>query len=114
MTEIPTSQRLAAVREQLEPLAASVDVEELERKAAELEGEMGAPGFWDDQERAAKVSAEHARLTRRIEDFNSLVGEVDDLEGLAELAAEDESIMDELESHFAAVEDRLAALELER
>ena len=24
---------------------------------------MGAPGFWDDQERAAKVSAEHARTT---------------------------------------------------
>src|SRR4051794_27765906 len=56
MAEIPTSQRLAAVREQLEPLTASVDVEALESKAAALEGEMGAPGFWDDQERAAKVS----------------------------------------------------------
>src|SRR4051812_43188007 len=114
MAEISTSQRLAAVREQMAPLAANVDVEALERKAGELEEEMGAPGFWDDQERAAKVSAEHARLTRRIEGFRSLVGEVEDLEGLVELAAEDDSIADEVEAHFTVIEDRLAALELER
>lgn len=114
MADVPTAQRLTAVREQLAPLAASVDVAELESRARELEEQMGAPGFWDDQERAAKVSSEHSRLTRRIEDFNALQGEVDDLEGLAELAAEDDSIADELEAHFTAVEDKLAALELER
>ena len=27
---------------------------------------MGEPGFWDDQERAASVSAEHARASRRL------------------------------------------------
>jgi peptide chain release factor 2 len=114
MAEISTPQRLAAVREQLAPLAASVDVEKLEARAGELEEEMGAPGFWDDQERAAKVSAEHSRLTRRMEEFRSLQNEVDDLTGLVELAAEDESIAGELDAHFAAVEDRLATLELER
>ncbi len=114
MAEIPTAQRLAAVREQLEPLAASVDPATLEGRARELEEQMGAPGFWDDQERAAKVSAEHSRLTRRIEEFRSLEADVDDLEGLAELAAEDESIAAEVDTQFAAVEDRLAALELER
>jgi len=98
----------------LEPLVAGIDVEALEREAGGLEEEMGAPGFWDDQERAAKVSAEHSRLTRRIEEFKSLVGEVEDLEGLVELAAEDDSIADELETHFTSVEDRLAALELAR
>jgi peptide chain release factor 2 len=114
MAEVSTPQRLAAVREQLEPLAASIDVEKLAARAGELEEEMGAPGFWDDQERAAKVSSEHSRLTRRIEEFSSLQTEVDDLSGLVELAAEDESIAGELDSHFAAVEDRLATLELER
>src|SRR4051794_5240354 len=51
MADVPTAQRLAAVREQLEPLAASVDVDALENRGGELEEEMGAPGFWDDQER---------------------------------------------------------------
>ena len=50
---------------------------------------MGAPGFWDDQETAAKVSAEHARAARKLDDFRELEADVDDLEGLAELADED-------------------------
>ena len=51
---------------------------------------MGEAGFWDDQERAARVSAEHARATRKLETFRGLQADVEDLEGLVELAAEDE------------------------
>src|SRR5207253_2285321 len=86
----------------------------LAAQAGQLEEQMGAPGFWDDQETAAKVSAEHARVTRRLEEFRSLAGEVDDLEGLAELAAEDESIAEELDGQLDTMEQRLAELELER
>ncbi len=114
MAELTIPQRLEAVREQHDSLAAGFDVGALEGRAAELEREMGEPGFWDDQERAAKVSAEHARLTRRVEDLRGLEAEVSDLEGLVELAAEDESIAAELEAQFAALEQRLEALELER
>ena len=39
------------------------DPDRLAARAAELEGEMGAPGFWDDQQHAAAVSTEHARVT---------------------------------------------------
>ena len=38
-------------------------------RRASSRAEMQAPGFWDDQESAAKVSAEHARATRRLETF---------------------------------------------
>jgi peptide chain release factor 2 len=75
---------------------------------------MGAPGFWDDQERAAKVSAQHARASRKLEQFRSLQSEVDDLEGLNELAAEDSSLADELIEQVDAVEVRLGELEEER
>ena len=53
---------------------------------------MQQPGFWDDQQRAASVSAEHSRATRKLESFRALESEVEDLGGLAELAAEDESM----------------------
>ena len=33
---------------------------------------MGAPDFWSDSEHAAAVSSEHARASRRLEDFNEL------------------------------------------
>jgi len=72
---------------------------------------MGASGFWDDQARAAKVSAEHARLQRRIESFRSLTSDIDDLETLEELAAEDQSIAAELAQQQEGIEARLAELE---
>ena len=75
---------------------------------------MGAPGFWDDQERAARVSAEHARAQRKLTEFRTLEQDLDDLEALEEMAAEDESIAGELDEQRAGVESRLADLEEER
>jgi peptide chain release factor 2 len=48
------------------------DPERLKGRLAELEEAMGAPGFWDDQAQAARVSSEHARLSRRIERYDEL------------------------------------------
>jgi peptide chain release factor 2 len=75
---------------------------------------MGAPGFWEDQERAAKVSAEHARASRKLEQFRALQSDVDDLEGLSELAGEDPSLATEVAEQLDGVEARLAELEEER
>jgi peptide chain release factor 2 len=75
---------------------------------------MGAPGFWDDQEQAARVSAEHARASRKLGVFSSLEGDVNDLEPLAELAEEDPAIAAELEEQVSSVQERLQALEEER
>jgi peptide chain release factor 2 len=90
------------------------DPDALERRAAELEAQMGEAGFWDDQDRATRVGAEHARATRRLSTFRALSADVADLEGLAELAAEDEEMAAELAEQVASVESRLAALEEER
>jgi peptide chain release factor 2 len=75
---------------------------------------MGEPGFWDDPERAGRTGAEHARLQRRLDTFERLEADVADLDGLAELAEEDDEIAAELEETLASVEDRLAALEEQR
>ncbi len=75
---------------------------------------MQRPGFWDDQAQAAEVSADHARAQRRLEGFRSLSSDVEDLDELAELAAEDEEMAAELGDQLASVERRLAELEEER
>jgi peptide chain release factor 2 len=75
---------------------------------------MGAPGFWDDQEQAAGVGADHSRASRRLEAFRGLRSDAEDLDTLAELAAEDPSLEQELSDQVASVEGRLAALEEER
>ncbi|MBA3299055.1 MAG: peptide chain release factor 2 [Thermoleophilaceae bacterium] len=87
------------------------DPQELERRLSSLEQEMGAEGFWDDQERAAEVSSEHARVQRRLEGFRALEADLADLEELEQLAAEDDSIAAELEEQRTSIEARFAELE---
>ena len=75
---------------------------------------MGAPGFWDDPESAARLGTEHARMQRRLEAFRSLEADAEDLAGLAELADEDPELAEGLEEQFVSVERRLAELEEQR
>ena len=72
---------------------------------------MGEPGFWDDQDRAAQVSSDHSRVQRRLDGFRSLEADLDDLEELEEMAAEDDSIAAELDAQRASIEARLQQLE---
>ena len=90
------------------------DPAELSERVDALEQEMGAPGFWEDQERAPKVSAEHARASRRLSVYRDLERDVDDLEPLAELAEEDPEIAAELEEQVDSVQERLDQLEEQR
>ncbi|HTX44780.1 MAG TPA: peptide chain release factor 2 [Solirubrobacteraceae bacterium] len=107
----PLPQRLASIREQLKLLSDYLDPAALSERASALEAEMGAAGFWDNQERAAKTSAEHARVTRRLNTFRELERDVEDLEPLAELAEEDPELASELEEQVAAVQRKLDELE---
>jgi peptide chain release factor 2 len=83
-------------------------------RAAALEAQMGAADFWQDAERAAAVTAEHARLQRRLEAFSALQRDASDLDALAEMALEEPSLLPELEEQIDSVESRLAALEEQR
>ena len=72
---------------------------------------MGRPGFWDDQERAAKTSAQHSSAQRKLDSFRSLTADADDLGELAEMAADDPEIAEGLADQLASMEARLAELE---
>jgi peptide chain release factor 2 len=84
------------------------DPDRLAARAAELEGEMGAPGFWDDQQHAAEISTEHARVTRRLERFRSLDQEYRDARELAEMDGE---MADEIAASLRPLQAELARLE---
>jgi peptide chain release factor 2 len=86
------------------------DPEKVRARAAELEAAMGEPGFWDDQQRAAKISSDHARLTRRVERYDRLTSESDDLTELAGLA-DDDGELDEVAASVDALKRELARLQ---
>jgi peptide chain release factor 2 len=77
-------------------------------RIAELEEEMGRPGFWDDQRRAARVSTEHSRLTKRLERYERLQREHDDA---AELLAMDPELGDEIEVQLRPLSQELDRLQ---
>jgi peptide chain release factor 2 len=68
------------------------DPDALAGRRTELEDAMGAPGFWDDQAGAARISTEHSRVTRKLERFERLSGEFEDARELLSLGEEESQI----------------------
>jgi peptide chain release factor 2 len=86
------------------------DPDALTRRRTELEATMGAPGFWDDQAEAARVTTEHSRVSRKLDRYESLRREVSDASELLEL---DPSLEAEVAEQVAPVRDELARLQEE-
>src|SRR5664280_1351125 len=84
------------------------DPDSLKERAAALEQEMGAPGFWDDQQRAASVSAEQSRLTRRLDRYERLTREYEDARDLLAL---DDEMEDEIAESIAPLRKELERLQ---
>lgn len=82
----------------------------MERLAA-LEQQMGASDFWDDATAAAKVSSQHTRMQRQLDAHDAVIAEVEDLEAIAEMAQEDETLVPEFEEQLVLTEGRMARLE---
>jgi peptide chain release factor 2 len=84
------------------------DPDALTARRAELEQRMGEPGFWDDQERAAKISTEHSRVTRKLERYEQLKRDFEDAQ---ELHAMDGGMEQEIVESIAPLQDELARLQ---
>jgi len=84
------------------------DPDQVATRLAELEGELGSPGFWDDQQRAASVSAEHARLQRRLDRYQRLTREYEDAVELLEM---DPEMASEIETSIAPLRRELDRLQ---
>jgi peptide chain release factor 2 len=73
---------------------------------------MGAPGFWDDNESAQKTIVELKTVRSIVGPLDELSNSVEDFGALFEMAAEDESIEEEVLSEVDRLEKLLAELEL--
>jgi peptide chain release factor 2 len=78
----------------------------LKARVDELEQELSQPDFWNDPQRAAKVSAEHQRAQRKLDQYDALTSNVDFLrEGVGTFPDE------ELLPTLREVQDELAKLQ---
>jgi peptide chain release factor 2 len=86
------------------------DPDALAARRTELEQQMGEPGFWDDQERAARISRDHASATRKLERYEQLTRDYDDAR---ELYSMDGGMEAEIAASLLPLQQELDRLEEE-
>ena len=73
---------------------------------------MADPTFWDDPEKANKIAQDVNSLKAEVEEFHKLGSDLEDGFVLQEMAAEDSSMLEELDSLLAEIKEALEHLEL--
>ncbi len=99
-------QKLIALEPTLAHLEAALDLNGAREELMKLQAEAEADGFWNDVENAQKNQTRTKRLQAKVEKFERLVGQREDLLTLIEMAAEedDDSLLSEVEEGYAALE----------
>ena len=107
--------RLDALKDQLEEIRGGLHINDLQQELTELKEEMGASGFWDDLARSTQVNKRIAAIESKIDHFQALVSQRDDLEVMAELAQEedDEAAAKEVAEELDGLTEKADALALE-
>jgi peptide chain release factor 2 len=85
------------------------DVEGMEKRLAEIEVLVAKEGFWNKPEDAKTVFKERTALGNRIEKFKQLAVEVEDAQGLFEMAVEesDEATLTDLARQSISLQQRV-------
>jgi peptide chain release factor 2 len=104
---------LVGCRKEMEELADVLSIKASKERIEELNAETAKDGFWDDLENSQKVLQETKSLERKIEKFNKLNCQLEDVITLIELSIEeeDESSIEEIK---AEAEDFKKKLEEEK
>lgn len=81
--------QLRDLEEGIKELEDSINIPKLESEISELEKEAAQPGFWDDMEKSGKVLKKTKQLKDKLESFENLKTEREDLLILIDMANEE-------------------------
>ncbi|SMY17753.1 Peptide chain release factor 2 [Photobacterium aquimaris] len=97
-------------------LGGTFDYDAKQERLEEVNAELEQPDVWNEPERAQALGKERAALEAVVETIDQLDQGVEDVEGLLELAVEedDQETFDEIEPELAELEAKLAKLEFRR
>ena len=101
--------KLNSLKPTLDSLRDALHLEAAEKEIEELEGQSARDGFWNDVENSQRVQKRLKQLKGKTENYQKLCAQWDDLMTLCEMAIEenDDSMLPELQSDFAAFEKKL-------
>ncbi|MBR9788402.1 MAG: peptide chain release factor 2 [Vibrionaceae bacterium] len=112
----PIKNRLQDVSERTNVLRGYLDYDAKKERLEEVNAELEQPDVWNEPERAQALGKERASLEAVVETIDQLEQGVEDVEGLLELAVEeeDQETFDEIEPELAELEEKLEQLEFRR
>ena len=107
--------KLAALRQPLDELGAALKLDQARNEVEKLEEESAQEGFWNDTENSQKVQKRISALKNKIEKYDRLCTQYDDMLTICEMALEedDDSMLEELESEFKSFEEKLETMRLQ-
>ncbi|MDD2533718.1 MAG: peptide chain release factor 2 [Eubacteriales bacterium] len=108
-------QELGQFTEKLDQLRLALHIDHVKDEIGELEARAQEPGFWDDVERAQKIQTKVKHLQKKVDRFNGLHQEYEDLEILCELGSEvdDPEIAVEVGANLTKFRDDFEQMRLE-
>ncbi|MDN3614119.1 peptide chain release factor 2 [Vibrio gallaecicus] len=112
----PIKNRLQDVSERTNILRGYLDYDAKKERLEEVNAELEQPDVWNEPERAQALGKERSSLEAVVETIDHLDQGVEDVEGLLELAVEeeDQETFDEIEPELAELEAKLEKLEFRR
>ena len=107
--------KLNALLPKLEALGESLQLDDARNEVEKLEEESAQEGFWNDTENSQKVQKRISALKNKIEKYEKLRSGWDDMMTICEMAMEedDDSMLEELQSEYAAFEEKLETMRLQ-
>ncbi|USD41666.1 peptide chain release factor 2 [Vibrio sp. SCSIO 43135] len=112
----PIKNRLQDVSERTNILRGYLDYDAKKERLEEVNAELEQPDVWNEPERAQALGKERASLEAVVETIDLLDQGVEDVDGLLELAVEeeDQETFEEIEPELAELEAKLEKLEFRR
>ena len=100
---------MVGYRKEMEELADVLNIKAAKERVTQLNEETAKDGFWDDLENSQKVLQETKSLERKIDKFNKLNNNLEDIITLIELSIEedDESSVEEIKTESEAFKTKL-------
>ena len=107
--------KINALLPKLEALGESLQLDDARNEVEKLEEESAQEGFWNDTENSQKVQKRISALKNKIEKYEKLRSGWDDMMTICEMAMEedDDSMLEELQSEYAAFEEKLETMRLQ-
>jgi peptide chain release factor 2 len=99
-------------KERLKQLHEFLKIEEREAETVKIQEKMSAPDFWDNQEKAQETVAQLSICKNITEPYKKLLGQIEDLEVLLEMAEEDPDMLTEADESCKRLSNELDKVEL--